>query len=238
MTDQRDLSADEQRSPPESSLPPAGAGDVAWAMAEIAADIPQVSALQLKRLLSHSLTIPSPSELREARLGLLIDLVSDGTGAVPTTEDYERARQQRRRRGEEWPAHSTLIRAWGGHWLAVVRAAMRVAFKGNEGRVSNSGHHHKFSTSYSRNEVATAICDCWLALDLDSEGSGPAFKEYLAWAQLCRRQARLAGKPEPRLPTRESVLKAWGTWNRAVGAARCYQTNRQDDLGSSETSHA
>jgi hypothetical protein len=85
--------------PTAGSTADQSASDVAWALAELVPAIPEPTAVDLKRLLSRSLTNPSPAERREARLGLVIELVSDGQGQVPAVADYEEARQERAARG-------------------------------------------------------------------------------------------------------------------------------------------
>lgn len=195
------------------------ADEVAWAIAAIVPELPQETAADLQRLLRHSITAPRPSELREARLGLLIDLVSDGSGEVPSSDDYNRVRGEREEIGQTWPAHTTLIRAYGGHWLAAVRAAMRVAYSDTAINVAASPGYFGSRLAYSRDEVAAAIASCWRNLGLDPDGPGPTQEEYLEWAGLTRRARRLAGKPDPRLPGSSAVRRLCGNWGRAVALA-------------------
>jgi hypothetical protein len=197
-----------------------GAGELASGIAQVVPSLPLECARDLRRLLARSLTTPSPSELREARLGLLIDLVAESQGTVPGVADYEQARRQREEEGETWPSHTTLIRAYQGHWLGAVKAAMRVAEERLPRHVSESGHHHTYHNRYTREDVVGAVADCWRDLGLDVDGPGPYFNEYREWVKLSRTQARLTGQPDPRRPAREAVLKACGTWERALAGAR------------------
>jgi hypothetical protein len=172
------------------------------------------AATDLKRLVGHSISLPSPAELREARLGLLIDLVENGSGEVPSAEVYEAERSKRREDGETWPAASTLIHAYGGHWLAAVRSAMRVAFESIR-RVPSNYAHARPAASYTRDECLAALIACSDALE-----SEPTMQEYLEWATLTRRLSRLNGQSDPRLPGRKQILKAWGTFERLLAALR------------------
>lgn len=192
-----------------------GASEVAQAIASFVPALTDKAAEDLKRLLARTLTLPSPAELREARLGLLIDLVTELSGEVPSIELYNQSRAERlSENGQRWPAHTTLIRAYGSHWLAAVKAAMRVAFEGSNHHVSHDNHHHQFKASYERDECIDAVRQCAEAI-----GCMPTLSEYNDWAILMRRGARAAGQPEPRLPSRETVIKVWGSWERLARAA-------------------
>jgi hypothetical protein len=191
------------------------ASELAQALAALVPAISEKAAQDLKRLLGRTLTMPSPSELREARLGLLIDLVVELQGEVPSIELYNLSRAASlAERDENWPAHTTLIRAYGSTWLAAVKAAMRVAFEGSNHRVSKDNHSRQFKPAYERPEYIDAVRKCAEAI-----GATPTLLEYTDWTILMRRGARAAGKPEPRLPGREAVLQLWGSWLRLIRAA-------------------
>ena len=192
-----------------------GASEVAWTLASLVPELPDSTATDLKRLLARSLSSPTSGERRQARLGLLIDLVRQSQGEVPAVVDYEAARQGRARRGETWPTHSTLVRAYGGHWLAAVRAAMRLAFDGLKGRVSDREQRHTHVPSYTADEVVEAILACWHDLGLRPDGPGPSFPEYLEWISIRRTVSRMAGKSPPRLPSRDPIDRLFGSWQTA-----------------------
>jgi hypothetical protein len=191
------------------------ASEVAQNLAALVPALTEKAATDLRRLLGRTLTLPTPAELREARLGLLIDLVVELEGEVPSIELYNQRRARRAdEAGEEWPAHTTLIRAYGSTWLAAVKAAMRVAFEGSKHTVSQDNHHRKFVKPYQREECLSAIRQCAEAI-----GATPSLMEYNDWTILMRRSHRLAGQADPRLPSRETLLKFWGSWERLARAA-------------------
>jgi len=178
---------------------------------------PAEAAQQLARLLAHSLASPSTADRREARLGLLIDLVSSGTGEFVRSEDYETERERRRARGEEWPAASSLSRAYG-HWLTAVRAACRYWFDGGQSRVCSDHHHARPTKSYKPQEIRSALLQAQAELDVGSDG-WPSEWEFYEWSTIKRRLARQTGQP-CRLPGRKQIRKAFGSYANAVDAAR------------------
>lgn len=191
------------------------ASELAQVVASWVPALPEATARDLHRLFGHDLAAPSSGAIRYARLGLLIALVSDLTGEMLTCERYEDARADRAERGEAWPAHSTLIRDYG-HWLAAVKAAMRHAGRGSAARVPGSLHHARFRTAYRQSDVEEAIKQC----RDDLSGQWPGQWEYLEWAPIRRRLARLAGLPEPRLPGLRPLRKLFGDWDNALRAAQ------------------
>ena len=204
-----------------------GGTETAQALARLVSDrgaFPDEAARHLAELLQHSLAEPSAGGRREARLGLLIDLVSVGTGEFVRSERYEEERSQRRRHGEEWPAASSLSRAYG-HWLSAVKAASRYWFEGGRARVASSHTHARPSDSYQPREIRNALLGAQTDLGMQSGtggesgdgGSWPTEWEYLEWAQIKRRLARRAGT-SCRLPSAKAIRKAYGTYERAVAA--------------------
>ena len=191
------------------------ASELAQVVAQWVPALPQSTAIDLYRLLGHDLAAPTSGAIRHERLGLLVQLVSDLTGQAPTCEDYEWARARRREAGEDWPTSTSLIRAYGGHWLRAVRSAMRHATGGTSERVPHSLHHARFRKAYRPGEVIDAIkaCRSYLA-------DWPTPWEYEQWAVIRRRLARAAGLPEPRLPALPPIRKLFGSWDQALAAAR------------------
>jgi hypothetical protein len=216
------------QTPQPDRIRPDSASELAWGIGELAVALPPEVTSDLKRLLARSITDPRPGERRDARLGLLVELVAGAEGEIPTIDDYEATRAQRRReRGEDWPAHTTISRAWG-HWLKAVAGAMRLAFRPSGGRVPETTHHVPAGGEYTREEVLAAISECRFALGFyrvpadNAEGGAASLikAEYEEWAKLRRRAARLAGQPGPRLPTREPIVRFFGSFERAEVASR------------------
>lgn len=180
----------------------------------VAAVLPHLSARDaehLRRLIGDGLASPEPVVLREARLGLLIDLVTERTGEVPSVQAYEDLRVEREERGERWPSHSTLARAYGG-WLGAVRAAMQVDVGRNPWGTPSKRHR---VPAYTRDEALAAVARCRSAM-----GAWPTEQEYVRWRRVERRGARGAGVLEPRLPSAGSLRRLTGTFSEAVRGAR------------------
>lgn len=99
---------------------PLGASAVAQVLAELASArgaLPDDAADELRRLLGHSLAGTSATRRRDARLGLLFELVAQAPGEVPTEQAYNEVRAARLAAGEDWPTAQALGQAYG-HWLA------------------------------------------------------------------------------------------------------------------------
>jgi hypothetical protein len=188
------------------------ASECAQVLASLVPKLPEVTARTLMQLLGHHLAAPSAALRRQARLGLLIEMVARGT--VPNTDQYMAERDLRRQRGENWPTYSVLINAYG-HWLAAQKAAIKLVEIGSRARVATSHHHARFRRDTLRQEVPEAIMKC-----RDKLGDWPTEWEYYEWASLARRAARAAGKPEPHLPSSGPVNKLFGNYDEAVAAAK------------------
>ena len=193
---------------------PANASEAAQMLAALVPALPASTVETLLRLLAHSIAAPSAAERRELRLGLLLDLIADNQGVVPSVVEYREAREQRMKQDEEWPTDSTLIRGYG-HWIAVVKAATRVSFEGPRARVPSSYRHSRRHSPYTRQEVIAALDECrrWT-------GEWPTQWIYEEWAKLRRGAARRAGLPEPRLPILKTIRKTVGSFSHALNAAK------------------
>lgn len=190
--------------------------EAATLLAELARMLLPEEQAALARLLSHSLASPTRAERREARIGLLTELVSNGTGEVPAVADYETLRQQRAADGERWPAASVLVTAYGT-WLAAVKAAMRLHFGGSAARVPRSYQHAMTrQAGYTRDQAIDAIRRCRRELG----GEWPSQGEYDEWMRTSRWAARLAGTGDPRIPGEVQIRKLFGSWHRALEIAR------------------
>ena len=194
---------------------------VAAVLAKLTSALPESAAGELERLLANSLGAPKAAELRERRLGLLVELVSQGQGEIPTVRRYEQSRQARMTDpratpyDNAWPAASTLINAYGS-FLAAVRAAMRLNWDGSAARIPHTHRHAKpISKAYTREEVITA-----LRKFRDDHGSWPRSElEYLTWGETLRRLRREGGHTDPRIPTAKPIRKLFGSFERAVELA-------------------
>ncbi len=187
--------------------------EVARELAKLIGALSAEAALQLEGLLANSIGSPSSAEIREARLGLLIELVSVGTGEVPGVDQYNGERDQRSARGEHWPSASALSKAYFG-WQQAVRAAMRLHFIGTRARVASSHTHAPASGEYTRPEVTNAI-----RRFRDRHGTWPSYSEYGQWGADARRLARRGGHPDPRIPEHVVIRKLFGEWDRALAVA-------------------
>lgn len=201
--------------PAAGSEPGGEPSEAAVFSAEILAQtMSQSELMDLERLLAHSLAHPKPAQLREARLGLLIELCTTQTAEVPTQKRYDEERQRRKLLGEHWPDSTTLSRAFHG-WNWACRAAMRLVHVGSAARVSHSQHFRKSQRApYTRQEVIDAILrfrDTW--------DRRPDFSAFLAWGASERAFARLHGRQDPRIPSLPVITRLFGDFERARAAA-------------------
>lgn len=166
----------------------------------------------LYEALSHVLASPDPVAVREANLGLVIALISEGTGEFPLIESYERLRAQRRAQGEIWPASSSLIGVYFG-WLYVVRAAMEIGL--GAARVAHDPKSQQVrSLTYSRPEINEAIRACRREI-----GFWPWQWEYEEWAYLSRQLIRASGR-QPRVPGLTQIRHRYAHFDDAVESVR------------------
>jgi hypothetical protein len=191
------------------------ASELAQGIASIVHAFPQEAIEDLERLISNDLGAPTSAELREARLGLLIELISTGDGEIPRTRDYDGVRKHRAQtNGEDWPAASTLVESYGS-FVAAVKAAMRLHHDGSAARVPHTHRHGRSYQHYRRDEVIAALLSF-----RDQHGSWPRSElEYLTWATTVRRTKRNGGHPDPRLPSAKPIRTLFGGFQRALRVA-------------------
>jgi hypothetical protein len=187
----------------------------------------------LLRLLGHSLATDSPADRRQQRLGLLIELISEGGEFIPSTR-YEKVRKERAAQGVDWPNAVNLTRAYG-HWLVAVKAANRFWFGGGRERVSDNHHHARGTQAgYEPVKIVAALREAKIDLELPGD-HWPTKWEYEEWAQIKRRLARRSGSDGAaktggegatgrgdigtRYPGLKQIRKAFGTYDEAVRAA-------------------
>jgi hypothetical protein len=189
--------------------------EAAQMIAAIVPALPAEAVADLQALLAMRLEFTTPALAREARLGLLLDLVAVSQGELPDTAAYEAERELRRERGEDWPAASTLARAYNG-WDRACRAAIRLHFDGGAARVPANHHHGGDHAPYSRAEILDAI----IRFHDSHDQTWPRSGEFFAWGAALRKRARRVGAPDPRIPNAKQVRAAFGEFERAVRAAR------------------
>jgi hypothetical protein len=175
----------------------------------------------LERLLAADLALPTAAELREARLGTLVDMLGDN-GEAPSAPGYEieRERVARLPGVGKPPAASTLLRAYGDDWDRVVKAAYELRKYGSASRVKTT---HKCArggrvkdNSYTREEVFAAI----IRFRDSHQGTWPSGNQYFKWAGTLRRRAREGGHPDPRLPSASGIKPHFKRFADAVTAAK------------------
>ena len=192
--------------------------ETARVVAALIPSLPPATVKDLARLIQRRLTMLDPRLDRYARLGLLIDIVSVGTGEVPPTYGYEDERRLRTEAGETWPAQSSLSEAYGG-WVRAVKAAMYLAFDGSSSK-QPATHHNRLAPgrrcrpTYSHGEATAALNMC-----ADTLGLWPTEYEYDDWRRLSGDLARRAGRPAPRFPSRPSWIRLFGSWQAFEEAA-------------------
>jgi hypothetical protein len=202
----------------EATLPETGPGPLALGLAKLVRALSPQAVADLERLLVNSIGAPSAAELREARLGLLVEMVSAGDGQIPAVRDYLELRGRRAQAGEDWPTASSLLAAYGSI-TAAARAAMRLHHDGSQARVPHTHRHARSYSSYTREEVVAA-----LGRFQREHGSWPRSElEFLTWGEALRRAARQGGHPDPRVPTAKPIRKLFGAFGRAltVASASC-----------------
>ncbi len=204
-----------------------GASEVAQVLAELAGDrqaMPCETAEDLVRLLGHSLAASTPAQRRNARLGLLIQIVSAETGEVPTEAVYNATRDEQADQGSEWPSAQTLALAYG-HWFAAVRAATRFWFDGGVGRVpSGLEHATGMRAGYQPAQITRALGRFFFLF-----GVWPTEWEYAQWRKLQVDAWRRAGQADQRLPSSKQIRAAFHDFAQAVAVAQAWVARSSQD---------
>ena len=179
-------------------------------------------AICLRDLLANELSIATPGRERTERLGLLIEMIADGTGQFVTSTRYDELRQQRLAGGTEWPDSTTISRAYGG-WLEAVRTCARLVF-GNGLNISSRGRKGRpRPANFTTLELLNGLERCYVELRGDEAGKGapwPRQSEYVRWLHLLRQIARHAGQPTPRVSYVSGLRRTFGSYEQAVEIAR------------------
>lgn len=177
-------------------------------LAEVATALPTRTRNELARLLGHSVAMPTPQELREMRLGLLVEMVAQGE--IPRTSSYDELRGQRNAAGADWPGSTGLIMHYGT-WAAASRGAFDLAFGITLKRARSRTPHMWPSVPYTRKEILRA-------LEVASEKVGQAIGqwEYQELRRVERQLASRTGTPDPRLPDLGVIRRNFGGWDAAI----------------------
>ena len=186
----------------------AGVTEVGEFLAAIATAFPVKTRTELIRLLSHSVAAPTPQEVRQARLGLLAEMVK--TGWMPGVNDYEAERKNRLNKQEEWPGSSSLVDYYGT-WASAVEAAFDIAFSITPKRSKARERQAWPNVIYSRPDVLEALERC-------SEKVGQPITQW-QYMELRRVERKLAielGLPDPRLPQLNVIKRNFGGWDQAI----------------------
>lgn len=170
---------------------------------------PDRAAEDLKRLLGHELAVPPREARRWDNLALLVTIIVEREGLLPTVADYERIRGSR---NTDAPAASTLVRRYGG-WLPALKAAARLI--NPKPRQPAFSERRRYHPKYRPVESAAAIARFHRTF-----GAWPSFNEYSEWSLISRRAARACGAPDPRLPGGATVAGHYATFDRALDAAK------------------
>jgi hypothetical protein len=186
---------------------------------------------ELRALIAYSLAAPSSAELREQRLGLLVQMVARAPARIPRGEEYEVERAERATFGEEWPSRIQLARAYGS-WLFAVSAAMELDRPQAQTPPPSYRARPAAGSPYIRRDALLAITRCKGEI-----GAWPTQSDYLQWRRILRRTGRLHGPGEPRLPDAKALRRLYGSWSRARNASEQWANpapcRRDEDLGSS-----
>lgn len=169
---------------------------------------------ELRSLLAYSLSAPSSSELREQRLGLLVEMIARAPARIPLGEEYESQRAGRIASGEEWPSRSQLSRAYGS-WLLAVSAAMELDRPRGDTLPPSYQARPVSGRRHTRQDAIRAIVRCH-----DEIGTWPTQSDYLQWRRILRHTGRLYGPGEPRLPDIKALRRLFGSWTRARDVAK------------------
>jgi hypothetical protein len=188
--------------------------EVARTVGPLLETLPPAAAGQLVRLVGNSLSAPPAGLLRDARLGLLVRLLKKREGELVEVRTYEEERLQRRESGEDWPAATTVARAFNG-WLGAQLAAMRLACLGTRARTPRCYDHAGSRPAYTTAEVLQVLID-----ERRMFGVWLLNNEHLEFGEQRRRMAKALGYPVPRIPTNQVFSRLFGGYGEALARAQ------------------
>ena len=181
-------------------------------IAEVAPQLPHRTRVELTRLLEHSVAAPTDQELREMRLGLLVELVRDGE--LPNVGTYQEARSERATQGEEWPDAGNLTRHFG-NWASTCRAAADLAFNITKNRVKTQTIRLWPKEPYTRLDVEKSLRRASRKV-----GQLIGQWEYVELRRVERRLAAVQGRPDPRFPELRTICRCFGSWDHAIASTQ------------------
>lgn len=195
----------------------------ALALARDIAYWPEDAAKQLGLMLANLEAIPTSQAIRDARLGLLIDIVLDPACEEVTMDDYDARRCVEKLRGREWPDSETLRRAYNDSWGSACAMARSVS-EGSAYGVSIDGDHwRRRSASFSPADVHDALIRC-----RDALRRWPRPTEFEEWGRFERaRQKKNPSRQAYRIPRASKVRKVCGSWERGIDQAKQVLDRRQ-----------
>jgi hypothetical protein len=186
--------------------------EAALVIAQLVSDrhvFPDQAAQDLARLLGHTIAEPDPASRRWDLLGALVAVMRQLEGALPTAREYDAIR---RKLTEDAPAASSLTERYGS-WLVALDQASRLMTLGLRNPVRL--HRHSYHRPYTPNECLAA-----LAQFRKRFGDWPRATEYMQWSRSSRRVARECGARDPLTPELAALIRRFGTFDRALEAAR------------------
>lgn len=130
---------------------------------------------------------------------------------MPSVGEYTARRTET---GSDAPTASTLINAYG-HWLGACRAAWQFVDRTGRPSVPHTRRRCGTKQPYTLREILDAIIRFHMRF-----GDWPTQWEFLEWGVIERRAARRVGAPEPRIPSARPLSQGFGTFSRALAAAK------------------
>lgn len=201
-------------------LDPATCAAVAQFVVDVIPGLDDRTVDELDQLIGLRLTFPTAAELRDGRLGLLLEMIAVSQGVFPQVPEYRAERKARKALGEIWPDASTISRAYKG-WDRACRAAMRLHHLGGASRVQGEPHYQRPRDSYTREEILAAIDRFWR----DHDRCWPQYTEFFKWGEKLRRDANRRGDRDPRIPCPNQVIEFFPDgFYAAVEEARTHRT--------------
>lgn len=182
----------------------------------IADDIPvweEDAARDLAQLLINHDGLPSPSRAREAKLGLLVEMVMSSSDPAITIAAYSVRRAGEAESGRAWPSGASLCEIYGS-WIRALQLAASIARGERRGISKNVEHLRKRSLDYTRADLIGAIRRCKETL-----GYWPRYSDYTRWSQYVRDQERTTGGDRNWVPSIRPILTHFGSWKRALELA-------------------